>query len=227
MHYNNSWRNSPNRPLLLIDPVTTMQIKVCGMREADNISQLNELPIQLIGFIFYDRSPRYAGGRTPTPTQGVKRIGVFVNETTEKILSIVKEWQLDGVQLHGNESAEQCRELRRQGLFLLKAIPIATIEDLRQTKPYLDCVDLLLFDTRCEGHGGSGKKFDWDILRHYQERTPFLLSGGINLESAPEIRSLNHPQMMGVDLNSQFEISPGIKNIPLLRQFLTLINYGK
>ncbi len=200
-----------------------MIVKVCGMREAGNVATVGSLAIQFMGFILFDRSPRYVADVAPETAAGIKRVGVFVNASEAEIAEQVKKQRLDFVQLHGSESAELCEALKRRGLGVIKAISIASPEDMRQTAKYEAVVDYLLFDTKCAEHGGSGRRFDWSILDSYSGATPFLLSGGIDEESAGEIRTINHNAFAGVDLNSRFEAAPAVKDITKLKNFLKIL----
>ena len=206
-----------------------MIIKVCGMREPQNIREVAALAINWIGFIFYERSKRFVE-RCPTEQQATdseqlspKKVGVFVNATIESMMEKASTYKLDYLQLHGNESPEDCHTLQKRGYSLIKAFPIATKEDFEKTREYEGRVDYFLFDTRCEGYGGSGKRFDWSILTGYKGETPFLLSGGIRPENAEAIRNFRHPRFAGIDLNSGFEIEPGLKDIDKLKNFIQQI----
>lgn len=206
-----------------------MIIKVCGMREPQNIREVAALAINWIGFIFYERSKRFVE-RCPTEQQATdseqlspKKVGVFVNATIESMMEKASAYKLDYLQLHGNESPEDCHTLQKRGYSLIKAFPIATKEDFEKTREYEGRVDYFLFDTRCEGYGGSGKRFDWSILTEYEGETPFLLSGGIRPENAEAIRNFRHPRFAGIDLNSGFEIEPGLKDIDKLKNFIQQI----
>ena len=206
-----------------------MIIKVCGMREPQNIREVAALAINWIGFIFYERSKRFVE-RCPTEQQATdseqlspKKVGVFVNATIESMMEKASAYKLDYLQLHGNESPEDCHTLQKRGYSLIKAFPIATKEDFEKTREYEGRVDYFLFDTRCEGYGGSGKRFDWSILTEYEGETPFLLSGGIRPENAEAIRNFRHPRFAGIDLNSGFEIEPGLKDVDKLKNFIQQI----
>lgn len=193
-------------------------IKVCGMREAENIREAEALGIDWMGFIFWPQSSRYVAARpTYLPTR-CKRVGVFVDEQIEKVRHIAEDYALDIIQLHGNESPEYARTLG--GRTLIKAFNIATADDLSQTRPYEGIVDLFLFDTKGRTVGGNGEKFDWTVLSAYQGATPFLLSGGIGPDDAGRIRAFRHPRCIGIDLNSRFEVSPAFKDIDRLREFV-------
>ncbi|NDV69191.1 phosphoribosylanthranilate isomerase [Dysgonomonas sp. 25] len=205
-----------------------MRIKVCGMREPDNIEELAELPIDMMGLIFYEKSPRYVGNISKsnrqaigkaTTEQGIDRVGVFVDESLMTILQAVDSYMLDMVQLHGDESPDFCRELNKT-LPVIKAFSIAEAADLEQTTAYEGLFGYFLFDTKTPQRGGSGQQFDWTLLDRYTGRTPFLLSGGISVDDAAAIRAIKHPKFYGVDLNSRFEVEPGLKDIRLLEQFI-------
>ena len=205
-------------------------IKVCGMREAENIREVEALGIDLMGFIFWPKSSRYVNERPAyLPTQ-CKRVGVFVNEDTETIKKIAEDYALDYIQLHGSESPEQISHLSplTSHLSIIKAFNIATTEDLEATKPYEGIVDYFLFDTKGKSVGGNGEKFDWSVLSDYVGETPFLLSGGIGPDDAERVKSfltshlspLTSKKCIGIDLNSRFETAPGLKDINKLREFI-------
>lgn len=219
-----------------------LKIKVCGMRDADNIRAVAALDIDFLGFIFYPKSPRYTPKAIPeaeliadTATTArhdniewrkPQRVGVFVDETPQAIIAHIHNDQLDYVQLHGHELPEMIDNLKRtvipdirHSLKVIKAFSISKPDDLLQTKAYEGIADLFLFDTPTESYGGSGKKFDWQMLQAYDGHTPFLLSGGIGPEDIDRIRTFEHPHCIGIDLNSRFETAPGIKDVEALRRF--------
>ncbi len=196
------------------------------MKHSENIRAAAALQPDLMGFIFYEKSPRYALDNLQFTVDDVlltdiKKVGVFVNESVEMILSAAKRYQLDFIQLHGNETPMQCLNLLNADLGVIKAFSIAESADFEQTEEYEGCCDYFLFDTKTPQHGGSGKQFDWSLLEHYKGKTPFLLSGGIGLEDAEMLHKIKHPLLAGFDVNSKFEIEPGLKNIDKLRQFST------
>lgn len=194
--------------------------KVCGMTRADNIFSVEQLGVDMIGFIFYPKSPRCLlemPGYLPTRA---KRVGVFVNESKESILMYADRFALDCIQLHGSESPEYCRSLRTAGQRLIKAFSIAQPKDLLAVSAYNDLCDYYLFDTKTPQYGGSGNQFDWSLLNRYNGATPFLLSGGINPYSVKAIKEFRHPRFAGIDLNSRFETAPGIKDVERISQFL-------
>ena len=200
-------------------------IKVCGMTDASNIRQVAETGVDWIGMIFWQPSSRccHDPGVAQTIPEGIQRVGVFVDEEVETIVRRTEEYGLNRVQLHGRETATSIRQLRQrlpQGVEIIKAISILTLDDLALAEDYEPLVDYLLFDTKCETVGGSGRQFDWSILNHYQGQRPFLLSGGIGPDDAQRLAAFSHPQLAGYDLNSRFETAPGIKNVEALQRFL-------
>ena len=216
-----------------------MIIKVCGMRDPENIREVAALGVDWIGLIFFARSPRRItnngqltidnGGKRYSDCQlsiinyPLKKVGVFVNTSFEELVETAAFFRLDYLQLHGNETPEDCHALQKRGYSLIKAFQIATACDLEQTTNYEGRVDYFLFDTKCNSYGGSGKQFDWSVLEAYRGKTPFLLSGGIRPENAEAIRNFRHPRFAGIDLNSGFEIEPGLKDIDKLKNFIQQI----
>lgn len=203
-----------------------MIIKVCGMRNTQNIREVISTGIDWIGFIFYPKSPRYAGDFLDNKlikSLSVNKVGVFVNESVERILETAQKFNLDLIQLHGNESPKDCDELHKNGYRVIKTLSIEKKEDLNSSKLYESVVDYFLFDTKSSNYGGSGKCFDWSILSYYKNKTSFLLSGGIKPESAEEIKNLHHSQFYGIDLNSGFEIEPGLKDAEKINEFINNI----
>ena len=200
-----------------------MIVKVCGMRDAENIRQLEALGIDWMGMIFWPKSKRYVSTPPVYLPQHVRKVGVFVDASLDAICQHVEDYQLDIIQLHGQESPETLKALKP--LTLIKAFNIATPEDLQKTEPYEGLADYFLFDTKGKSVGGNGEKFDWSVLASYQGETPFLLSGGIGPEDAQGVKTFHHPKCIGIDLNSRFETEPGLKDITKLKQFLEAIRY--
>lgn len=196
-------------------------IKVCGMTDGENIRQTEQLGVDFIGFIFYPRSPRFLFEMPTYLPVRSQRIGVFVNESKDNILMYADRFGLDYIQLHGNESPEYCHNLQAAGMKLIKAFSIATPRDLSSVSVYEGLCQYYLFDTKTPQYGGSGNQFDWTLLNRYTGNTPFLLSGGINQYSAAAIRNFHHPRMAGVDINSRFESSPGLKDIGRIQTFIS------
>lgn len=200
-----------------------MIIKVCGMRDADNIRAVEQLNIDFMGFIFWPKSSRFVSERPAYLPTNCKRVGVFVNETIEQVCRIADEYDLDYIQLHGNESPAYIQEIKAKSQkprSIIKAFNIANPTDFEQTKAYEGIVDIFLFDTKGKSVGGNGEKFDWDVLKVYKGETPFLLSGGIGPDDASCIKTFHHPKCIGIDLNSRFEIAPGLKDISKLKTFI-------
>lgn len=196
-------------------------IKVCGMREAENIRDVEKVPgIDMIGFIFYPPSPRYIYELPAYLPHLAKRVGVFVNEDKQVIKTYVARFGLDYVQLHGAESPEYCQALHNAGLKIIKAFSIAQPRDLDNLVLYEKVCELFLFDTKCKQYGGSGNQFDWNILHSYQGSTPFLLSGGIDSCSVLGLKDFKHSLLAGYDLNSRFEVRPAEKDPERIRIFL-------
>ena len=192
--------------------------KVCGMREAEDIREVEALGIQLMGFIFWPKSSRYVSECPSYLPSMCKRVGVFVNEDIEEVRHKAQEYALDFIQLHGSESPEYASQLHEWKV--IKAFNIATADDFSQTKTYEGTVDFFLFDTKGKMVGGNGEKFDWSVLSAYKGKTPFLLSGGIGPDDAERVKAFHHPMCVGIDLNSRFEQSPGLKDVTILKEFI-------
>ncbi|MBR6277581.1 MAG: phosphoribosylanthranilate isomerase [Bacteroidales bacterium] len=201
-----------------------MKIKICGLR--DNFLEVAALKPDFLGLIFYEKSPRFVpqnvDNQLKQKTFGSQKVGVFVNESEEKILKIIKEFNLDFVQLHGNETPDFCEKIREK-IPVIKAFGVSSKEDLFAAQKYYQSVDYLLFDTKTSGFGGSGRKFDWSILNEEEIQKPFLLSGGIDLDVLDEIKTLKIKNLVGVDLNSRFEISPTLKDIEKLQKAIKIL----
>ena len=200
------------------------KIKVCGMKDPENMQALAELPVDMMGLIFYEQSPRYVEDKDAAAINAlsstIPKVGVFVDTSLRVILDKTERFRLQLVQLHGKESPEYCSIIRNKGIPVIKAIQIETAEDLKSCKIYEACCDYFLFDTPTPQYGGSGNKFDWGLLSAYTGSTPFFLSGGISPEDADSIKRLDFPLLFALDLNSRFEITPGIKDINSVKQFL-------
>ena len=201
-----------------------MIIKVCGMRNGDNIRRLDESgDADWMGFIFHEKSPRHVHGVPTYLPRHCKRVGVFVNARVEEILSRQKAFALDMIQLHGNESRAFCRTLRRdlpRGTRIIKMIAVEEESDLAKALSYEGAADFLLFETKSPGFGGSGRKFDWHLLHVYNGNTPFLITGGIGPEDLMDVAGFRHPKFAGIDINSGFELAPAIKDVDSIRTFV-------
>jgi len=201
-----------------------MKIKVCGLKYINNIKPIIQQSPDYIGFIFYKGSKRYIGDQHHLSSfistiKEVKKVGVFVNETSENIISYIKEYDLDLIQLHGNETPDDCEKIRKY-FPVIKSFPFASSFDFNILKNYLDACDYFLFDAPSKKYGGSGRPFDWKLLNNYTLEKGFFLSGGIGLENANELKQLRHTSLIGVDINSKFEIAPGLKNINKIKSFI-------
>jgi len=198
-----------------------LKIKVCGMRDPDNIKDLLALQPDFMGLIFYPKSARYVNQTLPDIDFGkTLKTGVFVNENIEKLLQIADDYNLDVIQLHGNESPEYTQEVKKAGYQVIKVFSVGDSFDFSICKTYMSAADYFLFDTKGKLPGGNGTVFHWDILQNYKLDKPFLLSGGINMSHLKSILNLQHPMLFGVDVNSGFELRPAYKNINDLKIFI-------
>lgn len=179
-----------------------------------------------VGFIFYRPSPRYVGEdfEMPKLPSSSQKVGVFVNESLTRITANVLRYDLQAVQLHGDETPEDCARLRSARLKVIKAVGVDEKFDFASIAPFRSAVDLFLFDTRTSLRGGSGRTFNWEILKNYNLDIPFLLSGGLTLHNLEAALAIEHPQMAGVDLNSGLEVSAGHKDIEKVKLAAEIIN---
>ena len=195
------------------------------MKHTTNRVAVEKLPVDWLGFIFYQQSKRFVG-ETPEPglfNTEKPKVGVFVDENAFEIMALAKYFGFSMVQLHGKENPQTCRMLKRQGLKIIKVFSVNENFDFGTTQSYEKVADYFLFDTKTPLHGGSGQKFDWRLLDNYTGHIPFLLSGGIGPDDAEEILKINHPKLTGIDVNSGFEDQPGVKNIEKLEKFIAQI----
>jgi len=201
-----------------------MLVKVCGLR--DNINEVLALNPDFAGLIFYPKSLRYIAKSQDVDLKqklnGINKVGVFVNEDYNTIVTLIDDYNLDYVQLHGNESIDFCKQMRKI-IPVIKAFGVSSAADVECVNQYAEYVDYLLLDTKTASYGGSGIKFDWNILSTVKIGQKFLLSGGISLDDIPTIKNLNINNLVGVDLNSKFEISPTLKNIVQLTQAINIL----
>ena len=205
-----------------------LKIKVCGMKYADNISQLSVLKPDFMGFIFYPPSQRFVGldfykGVLKTVANETIKTAVFVNATENEVLEFSLLYGMKAVQLHGEESPAFCSAIKASGLTVIKAFGVAEGFDFGRLKEFETNVDYFLFDTKSPQYGGSGEKFDWALLNNYTLQIPFFLSGGLSLDNLADIELNAHPQLFAIDLNSKFELEPGIKDIKILEQAFLMI----
>ncbi len=198
-----------------------MKVKICGMREAENVKEVAQLQPDFMGFIFYPKSKRYvleeqSVFRLRSVTSGlaeIEKVAVFVNEKVDEVIRICKEYGFDYAQLHGDESAQESAAIRAKGIKVIKAFPVSESLDFDELSAYEDKVDFFLFDTKTKDYGGSGKQFNWELLLTYPLHTPYLLSGGIGERDIETIKKLNLPKCVGIDANSRLEIKPGLKDL--------------
>ncbi len=205
-----------------------MRIKVCGMKEEENLQDLLELQPDYVGFIFYENSPRFMGETLGAEVirqvpRNIRKVGVFVNASINQIVQTVKTYGLDFVQLHGDEMPDFCRSLQFKGINIIKAFRVDETFNFTQLNNYKPVCDYFLFDTKAAAYGGTGTAFDWSLLERYDNEKPFFLSGGIGLEDAETILDLKEKtglRIHAVDINSKFEVQPGLKNIEAVREFI-------
>jgi phosphoribosylanthranilate isomerase len=201
-----------------------MKLKICGMKYPENILEVGALLPDYMGFIFWEKSARYFNGEIPELIGTIKKVGVFVNQSQEEILEKVTKYNLQAVQLHGNESVEFLSELRtklKKNIEIIKVFSADNDFDFEIIKPFEPVCDYFMFDTKGRLPGGNGTTFDWTILKKYNSDKPFFLSGGIGiseLKAIEEISKTNLP-IYAVDINSKFEIEPGLKNKNLFSNF--------
>jgi len=204
-----------------------MITKVCGLRDKENIKNVCASDIDMIGLNFYPLSSRYVAAYDEETIavipNYIKKVGVFVNAELSFITDKIRTYKLDYVQLHGDEDISYCEEISK----LCRVIKVFRIDDSFDwtvVPSFSRVAEYYLFDTKTPAFGGSGKKFGWDILENYTEATPFLLSGGIGPADAIMINQFQHPQFVGIDINSKFEIAPAVKSKQLIDTFLTVLN---
>ena len=210
-----------------------MRIKVCGMTSSEQVMQLDEMGAEFAGFIFYPKSPRYVYRFMPRPEikkikgKGINKVGVFVNAPVEEVLQAVDDCGLYIVQLHGDETPRYCEKIANY-VTVVKAFRLREDDNiLWKVKDYRDIADMFLFDTEGAGYGGTGKKFDWNVLKGLNIGKPFFLSGGIEPEDAEKLKELLldpvAKDLFSIDVNSKFETSPGIKDMDKLKDFIAII----
>ena len=205
-----------------------IRVKVCGMRDPLNIKEITEAKPDFIGFVFYQGSPRYVGDKPEiklfqSVPPWIKKVGVFFNEENQRIIDLSIYAGLDMIQLHGNESPSSCIRLKSLGFTIIKSFNIENDFGFESLMPYMKCCDYFLFDTKSDWPGGSGRKFNWGKLKEYTLDKPFFLSGGIGPEDTSVIKSLGNIGFFAVDINSRFEISPGIKDADSVSTFINEI----
>jgi phosphoribosylanthranilate isomerase len=206
-----------------------MKVKVCGITTLEQLKQLQELEVAYAGLIFYEGSKRFAleklkNRKAEIKNLPIKKVGVFVNADMGFLKSCVQDFGLSAVQLHGDETPEYCKMLQKETT-VIKVFRIH--EDLKNIDtllaPFQNVCDYFLFDTDTKSYGGSGKRFDWNILKTAEIKKPFFLSGGIGLDDMDILKSFQHPFLYAVDVNSRFETAPGMKDMTKVRTFLTTL----
>ncbi|MBD0824281.1 phosphoribosylanthranilate isomerase [Aestuariibaculum marinum] len=226
-----------------------MKLKVCGMKYQDNIQAVADLQPDYLGFIFYEKSARYFNTSIPDISKNIKKTGVFVNETVEFVLEQIQKHDLQAVQLHGNESPEYCKQLKNchaelvsasldndlkhpqfdKSLEIVKVFSIKDEFNFEVLTPYEQVCDYFLFDTKGKLPGGNGYTFDWNVLNDYPSTKPFFLSGGIGLDEADKLNAFKQSPASkycyAIDVNSKFEIEPGLKDIEQLKQFKANLSF--
>ena len=206
-----------------------MKLKVCGMKYVENIKQVAILKPDYLGFIFYEKSKRNFEGIIPDIDKRIKRVGVFVNEYIEIVVSLAEEYKLSLLQFHGEESTDYIEEKRKYlpNTEIIKVFSVKDTFDFTMLEPYEGKVNYFLFDTRGKEKGGNGVSFDWKVLANYNSKTPYFLSGGIGLEELDAIKAFiklpQAKQCVALDVNSRFEIQPGEKSIKKLKEFIKQI----
>ncbi len=205
-----------------------MKIKVCGNKYKENIDQVAGLKPDCMGFIFYEPSKRYVTEEFQMPVlpPGIKKAGVFVNANADYIIDKISKHNLDCIQLHGDEPPYFCRQMQRITC-IIKAFGIDDKFDFQSLEAYKESCNYFLFDTKTAEHGGSGQQFDWKLLKKYKQQVPFFLSGGLDLEAPKKMIALTeqYPMLHGIDVNSRFEISPGVKDINKLKELIQLVRH--
>jgi len=205
-----------------------IKLKVCGMRDDDNILAVADVQPDYMGFIFYPQSPRFVGDDFQFLFQvpsSIKKVGVFVNASSEEMQRQVKRLRLDYLQLHGDESASQCEELKKSGFKVIKAFSVGDDFDFDVTKQYQPFVNFFLFDTKGKYYGGNARTFDWSILEKYDQKVPFFLSGGISPYNAADVEKLKDMNVHAVDVNSGVEINPGLKDVVKIDAIKKILNH--
>lgn len=196
------------------------------MRLPENLAAVAALQPDFLGFIFYPKSSRFVGTQLSQADldalpAGIRKVGVFVNETVDTVLARVAEFGLDMVQLHGQETPTECARLQAAGVPVSKAFSVGEEFSFDVLQPYVGHVDYFLFDTKGPQPGGNGTAFNWNLLAAYDVPVPYFLAGGLGVEEVEALRNLRLPGLFALDLNSHFEIEPGVKDAGLLEQMFT------
>lgn len=204
-----------------------IKLKVCGMKDADNILQVSSLNPDYMGFIFHPPSPRYVGSEFVVPPEtasSVKRVGVFVNHSMGFVIEAMKTNHLHYAQLHGDESIVYCNDLMEKGIKIIKVFRVDDDFDFANTTDFESVADFFLFDTKGKLYGGNATPFDWTLLNRYNQAVPFFLSGGIQPENMKEIKRLSSLNIHSIDVNSGVEERPGFKNISKISEIINQLH---
>jgi len=229
-----------------------MKLKVCGMKYNDNMNQVATLQPDYLGFIFHEKSSRFFEGNIPEVSKNIKKVGVFVDASLDYVLEKVQTHNLQTIQLHGQETPEYCKELQAlcrsafdaesiieneilnqakydKKIEIIKVFSIKDTFDFSVLQPYENVCDYYLFDPKGKLPGGNGYTFNWDVLKEYPSTKPFFLSGGIGLQELENITSFLNTEparyCYALDVNSKFEIEPGLKNIEKLKKFINQLSF--
>lgn len=189
------------------------KLKVCGIKDEQNYNQLLRYSPDFIGLNFYPGSPRYIAGNRFIRSPNSALVGIFVDEEIVRLIECSDSYKIDYIQLHGHEPAQYCKELHRNGFRIIKAFNVNDCFDFDSLVDYLPTCDYFLFDAAGESSGGNGTAFNWEVLNYYPFRKPFFVAGGISLKNIDGVLEIKCPQLFGIDVNSAFETSPGIKDI--------------
>lgn len=204
-----------------------VKIKICGMKFSENITEIATLLPDYLGFIFYEKSPRYLENNIPFLDKSIQKVGVFVNPTFEEVKEKVTQYKLDLVQLHGEEPEDFCILIENIGIKVIKAFSVDNLFNFSILETYKNSCSYFLFDTKGRKYGGNGTVFDWRILKNYSLDKPYFLSGGIGLEHTDAFEEFSKKEYakncISLDLNSRFEIEPGLKNLITLKEFIQQI----
>lgn len=201
-----------------------IQIKICGMKFADNISEIASLQPDYMGFIFYEKSPRNFENIIPSIDKSIQKVGVFVNASLEEIEEKVNQYELNLIQLHGDESPEFCQLLQQNKFKVIKAFGIDNQFNFSELEKYFNCCDYFLFDTKGTNYGGNGITFNWSVLENYHLDKQYFLSGGIGSENIEEVKSFltstSAKNCIAIDCNSKLEVSLGLKSTAKTKQLI-------
>lgn len=198
-----------------------MKIKICGMKYPENIAEVIKLQPDFLGFIFWGKSPRFFDDVIPELPDSIQKVGVFVNASLDEIQSKIKQHELNIIQLHGNETVDFCSNLKQDDIPIIKVFNIDEAFDFTALQPFEHVCDYFLFDTKGKLPGGNGTTFNWELLKKHDFKKPLFLSGGIGIEEVKKLNQLNLP-IYAIDVNSKFEIEPGLKNREQLQEILPL-----